>query len=178
VRISAHYPDDTMAHNRLVHLDPSAVLPTPAPDEPPEAAPDVTDPATQLTARPAAIMEAERRIRPRLGADEPLLARRTEAAVMNIAADGVASEAVNGALYLTDRRLLHIGGGLDTSELQIDLRDVKELAMTGERRLLVTLRGVRGLIIDLESPIEFRAQVALAISALRGRQWGPQSPSR
>lgn len=171
-------PDRTMPHDCMVHMDPSAVLPTPAPDETPAASLDPSETPGELGKRPAAIVEVERRIRPHLESDEPLIARRTEATVMIVVDDGTASVPIHGALYLTDRRLLHLSDGPDTREMRIDLRDVNELSATGERRLLFTLRGVRGLIIDLESPIEFRAQVAMAISALRGRQWEPQSPSR
>ena len=78
------------------------------------------------------------------------------------------SEPRNGQLYLTDRRLLH----LDGETVAIDLTDIEELTLAGDR-LLITLSGLHGLVIDTTDAAEFRAAVAAAINALRSH-----TPSR
>lgn len=141
-------------------------------------------PAIGVARRSRSLVAPDHQIKPHLAADEPLLARRTEATLTQVADErGRERNVARGALYLTDRRLVHFGASsLANDETTVDLLDVTELALSGER-LLITLAGPRGLMLDLESPIDFRAQMALAISALRSRrpQSGPperQRPSR
>lgn len=141
-------------------------------------------PAIGVARRSRSLVAPDHQIKPLLAAGEPLLARRTEATLTKVAdTRGRDRNIARGPLYLTDRRLVHLGAtALAADETTIDLLDVMELALSGER-LLITLAGPRGLMLDLESPIDFRAQMALAISSLRGRrpQSGPptgHSPSR
>lgn len=118
--------------------------------------------------RSRSLVTPDERIKPHLAGDEPLLARRTEATLTQVAdVRGRKPNVARGALYLTDRRLILIGASaLANDDTSVDLLEVTELAVSGER-LLVTLAGARGLMLDIESPIDFRAQMALAISSRR-----------
>ena len=67
-----------------------------------------------------------------------------------------------GSLYLTFRRLLHIG------QVTVDVRltDIVETALAGER-LLIWLNDDEGLVVDLDRPRQLRTEIAAAIRALR-----------
>jgi hypothetical protein len=78
---------------------------------------------------------------------------------------------VTGVAYLTDSRLFQPDG----EACSIELVDIKELTLSGGH-LLLTLRGALGAVLDVESPAEFRALVAAAISARRSGL--AQTPSR
>jgi hypothetical protein len=67
-----------------------------------------------------------------------------------------------GTLYLTSRRLVHIG----QVTVNVQLRDIVETAIAGER-LLVTLSDGEGLILDIDRPRLLRTELAAAIRALR-----------
>ena len=67
-----------------------------------------------------------------------------------------------GTLYLTSRRLVHIG----QVTVNVQLADIVETSLAGER-LLVTLSDGEGLMLDLDRPRQLRAEVAAAIRALR-----------
>ena len=125
-------------------------------------------PALGVRRRSRSLVTPDGQIKPHLAADEPLLARRTEATLTHVAdGQGHQRNVARGALYLTDRRLVHFGASaLSSAETTVDLLDVTELALSGER-LLITLAGQRGFMLDLESPVDFRAQMALAISTRR-----------
>lgn len=114
------------------------------------------------------LIAPDKRIQRRLDGGEPLLARRTESTLIRVSDTGLESDGLPGSVYLTDRRLIHLGDGPMVDEMAIDLDQVTELSLSGAH-LLITVRPNRGFMLDLESPIDFRAQMALAISALRGR---------
>lgn len=71
-------------------------------------------------------------------------------------------EALAGRLYLTTARLILRG----RAALQVELGEVEELALAGER-LLVTLTDGTGLDIDAGAPRLLRVQVAAARAAAR-----------
>jgi hypothetical protein len=118
--------------------------------------------------RARSLVAPDRRIKRHLDGGEPLLARRTESLLTRVDDEGLEPTGVPGSVYLTDRRLIHLSGEARVNELAIDLGQVTELSLSGAH-LLITVRPHRGFMLDVESPIDFRAQMALAISALRGR---------
>ena len=67
-----------------------------------------------------------------------------------------------GTLYLTSRRLLHLG----QVTVNVRLTDIVETSIAGER-LLVTLADGEGLVLDVDRPRQLRAEIAAAIRALR-----------
>ena len=67
-----------------------------------------------------------------------------------------------GTLYLTSRRLVHMGQVMVT----VQLTDIVETSLAGER-LLLALRGGEGMAYDLDRPRLFRAEIAAAMRALR-----------
>jgi hypothetical protein len=114
----------------------------------------------------------DRRVIPHLEHEEPVLARRMDSKFTRVGDSGLESAGSVGTLYLTDRRLIHLTGD-PVAESAVELDMVSELSLSGGH-LLVTLDPTHGIILDVESPIDFRAQMALAISALRSR--APQDP--
>jgi len=60
-----------------------------------------------------------------------------------------------GTLYLTSRRLIHLGQVIVT----VQLTDIVETSLAGER-LLLTLRDGEGLTLDLDRPRLLRAEMA------------------
>ena len=67
-----------------------------------------------------------------------------------------------GSLYLTSRRLIHIG----QVTVNVQLTDIVETSLAGER-LLVTLSSGEGLVLDVDRPRQLRTEIAGAIRALR-----------
>ena len=67
-----------------------------------------------------------------------------------------------GSLYLTSRRLLHIG----QVTMSVRLDDVAETTVAGER-LLVTLKNDEGLSFTIDRPRLFRAELAAAMRGPR-----------
>lgn len=67
-----------------------------------------------------------------------------------------------GTLYLTSRRLVHLGQVMVT----VQLTDIVETSLAGER-LLLALRNGEGLVFDLDRPRVLRAEIAAAMRALR-----------
>jgi hypothetical protein len=67
-----------------------------------------------------------------------------------------------GTLYLTSRRLVHIGH----VSVNVQLGDISEIA-TAEERLLVTLNNADGLAFDIDRPRLFRTEIAAALRELR-----------
>lgn len=62
-----------------------------------------------------------------------------------------------GTLYLTSRRLVHLGQVMMT----VQLTDIVETSLAGER-LLLSLRHGEGLSLDLDRPRTFRTELAAA----------------
>ena len=67
-----------------------------------------------------------------------------------------------GSLYLTSRRLIHLGQVVVT----VQLTDIVEASLAGER-LLVTLRDGEGLALDIDRPRLLRAEMAAVARDLR-----------
>ncbi len=67
-----------------------------------------------------------------------------------------------GSLYLTSRRLVHLG----QVNVTVSLTDIVETSLAGER-LLLTLPEGEGMTLDVERPRHFRAQMAAAQRLLR-----------
>jgi hypothetical protein len=60
-----------------------------------------------------------------------------------------------GSLYLTSRRLVHLGQVM----VSVQLSDIVETSLAGER-LLLALRDGEGVSLDLDRPRLFRAELA------------------
>ncbi|MEO6577709.1 MAG: hypothetical protein ABIO99_02275 [Candidatus Limnocylindria bacterium] len=67
-----------------------------------------------------------------------------------------------GTLYLTARRLIHLGQVV----LTVKLVDVLETSLAGER-LLISLREGEGLSLDVDRPRLLRAELAAVLRDLR-----------
>jgi hypothetical protein len=67
-----------------------------------------------------------------------------------------------GSLYLTSRRLVHLG----QVNVTVQLTDIVETSLAGER-LLLTLPQGEGMTLDVDRPRHFRAQMAAAVRELR-----------
>lgn len=67
-----------------------------------------------------------------------------------------------GTLYLTSRRLLHLGQVIVT----VQLTDIVETSLAAER-LLLSLRDGEGLALDVDRPRTFRTEIAAAMRGLR-----------
>jgi hypothetical protein len=107
-------------------------------------------------------VDADSHVAPHLGRDERVLGGRAHAGLARI--DETTHQAIRdeGPLYVTNRRLLHLGSTVTS----VDLEDIAELAMADDR-LLVTISGARGLMLDVPEPRQFRVLLAAARSALR-----------
>jgi len=96
----------------------------------------------------------------RLLPDELLHAER-RAALLERPREGPPS---GGMLYLTSRRLVHVGN--ERIE-EIRLSDIRDMAVAMERLLLVELTDGSDLAIEVDRPRLLRVQVAAARSGLR-----------
>jgi hypothetical protein len=67
-----------------------------------------------------------------------------------------------GTLYLTSRRLIHLGQVI----VAVQLTDIVETSLAGER-LLLTLRDGEGLTLDVDGPRLLRAEMAAVTRELR-----------
>ena len=108
------------------------------------------------------LLDADPLIAPYLTDGEHLLGCRETATVARVDEAGQAAVRAAGPLYVTDRRLLHLADEVTS----LDLTDVIELAMADDR-ILITLAGARGVMLDVEDPRQFRVLVAAAKNQLR-----------
>lgn len=69
-----------------------------------------------------------------------------------------------GALYLTSRRLVHVGS---EAVEEVQLERISHIAVAQDRRLVVELSGTSDLVIELHAPRLLRAQVDAARATLR-----------
>ncbi len=99
-------------------------------------------------------------IAPHLARDEGVHALRRHAILRGPGDDRALG--YGGTLYLTARRLIHLGQVVVT----VNLADVQETSLAGER-LLVTLRDGEGLSLDIDQPRLLRAEMAAVTRALR-----------
>ena len=114
----------------------------------------------RLHAAPLPTIPADEAIRPYL-ADAELVHGLRPRAILKAPGDDRAL-GYGGTLYLTSRRLLHLG----QVTVNVRLTDIVETSIAGER-LLVTLSDGEGLILDVDRPRQLRAEIAAAIRALR-----------
>ena len=109
---------------------------------------------------PIPAIEADEAIRPHLGPDERVHSLRRRAILSVPGGDGALGH--GGTLYLTSRRLVHIGQGV----VSVSLTDVQESSLAGER-LLLALRNAEGLTLDDDQPRLLRAEMAAVGQGLR-----------
>ena len=123
-----------------------------------EAAAD--DAREQFRQAPPPTIEPDEAIAPHLGQDEGLHSTR-RSAILSVPG-GDRALGYGGTLYLTSRRLVHLGQVVVT----VQLTDIVETSLAGER-LLLALRNGEGMAFDLDRPRLFRAEIAAAMRALR-----------
>jgi hypothetical protein len=109
---------------------------------------------------PMPALESDDAIRNHLAEGELVHALRRHAILR--APGGDAALGYGGTLYLTSRRLVHLGQVVVT----VQLTDIVETSLAGER-LLLTLREGDGLSLDVDEPRLLRAQMAEAARGLR-----------
>lgn len=153
-----------------------------APDEPPVDAPAIRD-ASAILARahadeaaadraretyrthPLPTLEPDAGIAPLLGPDERVVAVRRSAQLdrRQPVPGADAPLGLAGDLYLTCRRLVLVGRLV----VSLDLGDIEEVGLSGER-LLLALHDGQGMTIDVEQPRLLRVEVATARALARG----------
>jgi hypothetical protein len=109
------------------------------------------------------LMATDAEAAPHLADDERVLGMRAQADLGRLDEATRATVRHSGRLYVTDRRLLHLGEEV----VSVSLADIVELAMSDER-ILVTLAESRGVTLDISDPRRFRVLVAAAKSASNG----------
>ena len=109
---------------------------------------------------PLEALEPDAAIRPQL-ADGELVHDLRRHAILKAPGDDRAL-GYGGTLYLTSRRLIHLGQVIVT----VQLIDIVETSLAGER-LLLTLRNGEGLALDLDRPRLLRAELAAVTQGLR-----------
>jgi hypothetical protein len=105
-------------------------------------------------------IEPDEAIAPHLDPDEGLHSAR-RSAILSVPG-GDRALGYGGTLFLTSRRLIHLGQVMVT----VRLTDIIETSLAGER-LLLALRGGEGMAFDLDRPRLLRAEIAAAMRALR-----------
>ena len=114
----------------------------------------------RLRERPPDAIEADETIRPHLSEGEMVLGLRRSAILK--APGGDRALGYGGTLYLTSRRLVHLGQVM----LTVQLCDIVETSLAGER-LLLSLREGEGFTVDVDRPRTFRTEIAAAMRELR-----------
>jgi hypothetical protein len=102
---------------------------------------------------PVPVLEPDERVSPHLLPDEKVHGLRRHA-ILRAPGDDRAL-GYGGSLYLTSRRLMHLGQVFVT----VQLTDIVETSLAGER-LLLTLRDGEGMTFDLDRPRLLRAEMA------------------
>jgi hypothetical protein len=110
---------------------------------------------------PIPAIDADDDVRGHLSPGEALYALRRRAILSTPGGDGALGS--GGTLYLTSRRLVHLGQVV----VSVNLIDIEESSLAGER-LLLTLRNGEGLTLDVDRPRLLRAEMAAAGQGLRG----------
>jgi hypothetical protein len=113
----------------------------------------------RLTHEPLPIIAPDPSVAPHLAADEQIHDLRRSA--MLRVPGGDRAHGYGGTLYLTSRRLIHIGQVIVT----VELSDIVETSIAGER-LLVTLGGGEGMTLEIGRPRHLRVEIAAAQRAL------------
>src|SRR5688572_3928320 len=109
---------------------------------------------------PIPAIEADEDVRSHLTEGESVHALRRHAILRAPGGDGALG--YGGTLYLTSRRLLHLGQVV----MSVRLTDIEESSLAGER-LLLSLRGGEGLTLDVDRPRLLRAEIAAVGQGLR-----------
>jgi hypothetical protein len=115
----------------------------------------------RLSAEPLPVLDPDDAVRDHLVDGEAVHALRSRAILMSPGGDNALG--YGGTLYLTSRRLVHLG----QVEVTVQLTDIVETSLAGER-LLLGLRQGEGLSLDLDRPRELRAEIAAAMREVRG----------
>jgi len=105
-------------------------------------------------------IEADDAVRPQLADGERVHALRRHAILR--APGGEGALGYGGTLYLTSRRLIHLGQVV----VSVNVADIVESSLAGER-LLLTLRDGEGMSLDVDRPRLLRAEMAEIGRALR-----------
>lgn len=92
---------------------------------------------------------------------EPLHAVRYNAILERAPADGDNAVLRGGTVYLTSRRLLHVGD--ETTD--VPLGDIDEMVVALERFVLIRLRDGSDLAVEVDQPRLLRVQIAAAVAA-------------
>jgi hypothetical protein len=134
------------------------------------AADDITDEEAARLARERyreeglPVLQPDSTIAPLLTDGETVIGWRPQAGVSSIKANTHAVVRDDGPLYVTSSRLLHLG----RQTTSVPLVEIDELAMA-DNRILVTIAGLRGLMLDVELPRQFRVLLAAAKGAAAAR---------
>ena len=110
------------------------------------------------------VLQPDASITPLLVDGEQVVGWRPEAGLSRVDETTHAVVRDEGPLYVTSDRLLHLGR--ETTSLP--LAEIAELAMADDR-ILVTMSGSRGLMLDVAAPRQFRVLLAAARTAAVGR---------
>lgn len=108
------------------------------------------------------MIESDAIIAPYLAVGEKLVGYRPNAGLGRVDESTRAAVRDEGPLYVTDRRIVHLG----RQTMSIPLADIDELAMADDR-ILATLSGARGVTLDVAEPRQLRVLIAAAKSAAR-----------
>lgn len=109
---------------------------------------------------PVPAIDADEVVRPHLAQGELVHALRNRAILR--APGGDAALGYGGTLYLTSRRLIHLGQVV----MSVQLTDIVETSLAGER-LLLSLRDGEGLSLDVDRPRLLRAEMSEIARGLR-----------
>lgn len=109
---------------------------------------------------PLPILEPDEAIAKHLAAGELVHGLRRSAILRTPGGDRALG--YGGNLYLTSRRLVHLG----QVNMTLQLSDIVEASLASER-LLLSLNGGEGLTIEVDRPRTFRTEIAAAMRALR-----------
>ena len=121
---------------------------------------DAAEARTRLREAAPPPIEPDANIVGHLTAGESLHGLRTHAILSTPGAEHTLG--YGGSLYLTSRRLVHLGQVM----VSVQLSDIVETALAGER-LLLSLRDGEGMALDLDRPRLFRAELAATMRATR-----------
>ena len=113
----------------------------------------------ELRIAPLAPIEPDRIVRSHLFPGEQVYAVR-RSAILGAPGAGTGL-GYGGTLYLTSRRLLHLGQVV----VSVQLSDIVEVSQAGER-LLLSLREGEGFSLDLDLPRALRTELAAALHQL------------
>lgn len=114
----------------------------------------------RLRTAPLPSIEPDENIAPQLDKNE-LVHNLRRSAILRAPGDDRAL-GYGGTLYLTSKRLVHIG----QVTVNVQLADIAETSLAGER-LLITLCGGDGLSLDVDRPRLLRTEIAAAMRGLR-----------